>query len=64
MSHSLEVTAMFLPTSDTRRLFSLLSLVRFAEVLKMLAMPMSDRRVCREYDCTMLNLGRLISTLL
>lgn len=51
-------------TSDTLMSLSLLSLVRFAEWLKILAMPMSGSRLCREYDCSILNLGMLTSSLL
>lgn len=51
-------------TSDTLRPSWLLSFVKLAELLKILDMPMSGKRLCREYDSSILNLGKLISSLL
>lgn len=51
-------------TSDTLRPASLLIFVRLAELLKTLAMPIPGRILWRRYDCSILNLGMLTSSLL
>lgn len=51
-------------TSDTLRPSSLLSLVKLAVLLKILAMPKSGRIFCSEYDDSILNLGKLTSRVL
>lgn len=51
-------------TSETMRPSFVLSFVRFAVLLNTLVMPISGRRLCREYDCSSLNFGKATSSLL
>lgn len=51
-------------TSDSLSPLSSLSFVKLDKLLKTLVMPISGRRLCREYDCSMLNLGILTSSFL
>lgn len=51
-------------TSETMSLSSMLSFVRLAVLLNTLLMPISGRRVCSGYDCSILNFGKATSSLL
>ena len=51
-------------TSVTLMLLFLDNLVRLAAVVKTVEIPISGRRRCREYDCSILNFGMCTSSLL